>query len=462
VTAQPLRLSFYGDDFTGSTDSMEVLARSGVPTVLFLEPPRPEELEAFPGVEAVGVAGSTRALRRDALDAVLGPAFAALARLGAPLTHYKVCSTFDSSPSVGSIGRAIELGRDAFPAAWVPLVVGAPRLGRYTAFGHLFARSGLDSPVYRLDRHPTMSRHPTTPMDESDLRLHLARQTQLPIGLLDVTQVVLPAAKLDRELRRVLDGGAVVVLVDVLAEAHLAAAGRLAWSVAKEGAPGFAVGSSGVEYALAAHWAESGLARPPAPLPPPQPVERCVVVSGSASPVTDRQIAHALEHGFAEIALDAAVLVAGGADAEERAVADAVAALDRGASVILHTARGPDDPRVAAATVRLRELGLRSDEALGDLLGRLLAELLEQSPAERVVVAGGDTSGQVVRRLGVRALEAVAASAPGSPLCRTYAPGSAADGLELVLKGGQVGSTTYFVDTRDGPSAFAQREEAAC
>ena len=38
---------------------------------------------------------------------------------------------------------------------------------------------------YRLDRHPTMSRHPVTPMDEADLGRHLARQTGEPIGLID-------------------------------------------------------------------------------------------------------------------------------------------------------------------------------------------------------------------------------------------------------------------------------------
>jgi 3-oxoisoapionate kinase len=62
-----------------------------------------------------------------------------------------------------------------------PLVVGAPQLKRYTAFGHLFA--GYQGQTYRIDRHPVMSRHPVTPMDEADLRIHLARQTDLPVDL---------------------------------------------------------------------------------------------------------------------------------------------------------------------------------------------------------------------------------------------------------------------------------------
>src|SRR6185437_5106540 len=100
-----------------------------------------------------------------------------LKALSAPLIHYKVCSTFDSSPETGSIGRAIEIGQDVFNSTVTPMVVGAPRLGRYCIFGNLFARSGLDSEVFRLERHPTMRTHPITPMCDSDLRRLLAMQT---------------------------------------------------------------------------------------------------------------------------------------------------------------------------------------------------------------------------------------------------------------------------------------------
>ena len=60
------------------------------------------------------------------------------------------------------------------PGRWSPMIVGAPRLARYQVFGNLFA--AVDGVGYRLDRHPTMSRHPVTPMDEADLRVHLRRR----------------------------------------------------------------------------------------------------------------------------------------------------------------------------------------------------------------------------------------------------------------------------------------------
>ena len=176
-------LAFYGDDFSGSSDVLEVLAGAGVRTVLFLKPPRPEQLARFSDLRAVGVAGLSRSLPTERMDAELRPAFEALGKL-APLVHYKICSTFDSSPSVGSVGRAIDIGRDLFAPRYVPLVVGAPALGRYCVFGNLFARAGTGGPVHRLDRHPTMAHHPVTPMDEADLIRLLSRQTTARVGLL--------------------------------------------------------------------------------------------------------------------------------------------------------------------------------------------------------------------------------------------------------------------------------------
>ena len=138
-----LLLTFYGDDLTGSTDAMEGLTLNGVPTALFLEPPSPEQLSGrFADLRAVGVAGVSRTMNPARMDAALVPAFTALRELGAPLCHYKVCSTFDSSPTVGSIGHATEIGQAVFGKDFTPMLVAAPSLGRHMAFGNLFATVG--------------------------------------------------------------------------------------------------------------------------------------------------------------------------------------------------------------------------------------------------------------------------------------------------------------------------------
>ena len=144
--------AFYGDDFTGSTDVLEQCAEGGVPAVLFLREPDAALRARFPDARAIGLAGDSRSRSPDWMDDHLPRAFASLA--DAAIIHYKTCSTFDSSPHTGSIGRALDLGVAAFggPAA---IVVGAPHLRRYVAFGNLFAAAGAE--VFRIDRHPTMS-----------------------------------------------------------------------------------------------------------------------------------------------------------------------------------------------------------------------------------------------------------------------------------------------------------------
>src|SRR5690606_35932794 len=210
-------ISYYGDDFTGSTDVMEALSSNGVETVLFLKVPDSDLLSRFSAARAIGLAGTSRSETPDWMDVHLRDAFGWLKTLDADLCHYKVCSTFDSAPHVGNIGRAIEIGRAVFGAATVPLIVGAPQIRRYTAFGELFA--AYQGRNYRIDRHPVMSRHPVTPMDEANLLLHLARQTSLTSALMDVVAL---SGKAEPE-------AADILLLDVLDAATQAAAGRLVW-----------------------------------------------------------------------------------------------------------------------------------------------------------------------------------------------------------------------------------------
>lgn len=443
-----LRLAFYGDDFTGSTDAMEALDLAGVRTVLFLHPPSPEQLAAHPGLEAVGVAGGSRTMSPEEMDARLAPVLGALARLGAPIVHYKVCSTFDSSPRTGSIGKATEIGLTVAGSRPAAVMAGAPILGRFCAFGNLFARSGLDSPIYRLDRHPTMSRHPVTPMDESDLRLHLARQTSLSCSLLDVLDLELDGDRLDRRLDALLESGEDMILFDVLRHAHLPRIGRLFERLARRAAPLFIAGSSGVEYALAAHWQQQPGGPRPRTVPGPTRVSHMLVVSGSCSPVSDRQLQWLLDHGAIDVPLDSEALLG---DASGAVLADCVRRtlelLDKGATVVINTCRGPEDPRLAATKARFAAAGNAGGGRLARQLGGLLRAILERTRPPRTVVIGGDTSAAVGEIIGVESLSLLAPIDPGSPLCRVRGD-AAVDGMELVFKGGQVGKLDYLGKTQ--------------
>ena len=418
-----LLLTYCGDDFTGSTDVMEALATAGLRTVLFLEPPSPSDLRRFDGLRAAGVAATSRAMTPAQMDRTLPAIFERLRALDAPVCHYKICSTFDSSPAIGSIGRAMEIGASVFGGRYTPLVVGAPVLRRYCLFGNLFATVGGET--FRIDRHPVMSRHPVTPMDEGDLRVHLARQTTRRIALMDLLQLTGSATEVDARFRSLLSTDPDIVLFDVLDDARLAEVGRLLWT----SRPPFMTGSSGIEYALTAHWRATGLLPTPAAAPAPAPASRMIVVSGSCSAVTQNQIAWAVENGCAGIRVSP--------DGDEtQVVRDALKALDQGRSPLLYTALGPADPAIRDARAH--------GELVGTRLGRLARRLLELSQLKRVAVAGGDTSGYVARQLGIFALEMAGPLAPGSPLCRARAREDAFDGLEIVMKGGQVGKPDFF------------------
>ena len=448
-----LLLAYYGDDFTGSTDVLEAFTAAGVATVLFLQPPDAAALARFPHARCVGLAGLSRGRGPDWMQTELRPALQSLAALGAPLLQYKVCSTFDSSPSTGSIGCAIDLGVPLMRGRWSPMVVGAPRLGRHQAFGNLFAVA--DGQGYRLDRHPTMSRHPVTPMHEADLRRHLAAQTPRPTRLVDFTQ--LKAGHGAQALARCLADGDTppVVLIDVLDEETLREAGRLVWEQRGDGV--FSASSSGLQYALAAHWRAQGLLPPPAPLAAAAPAGRIAAVSGSCSPVTARQITQAQAQGFATLQLDPALLLCAQGEAACARVADAAcAALAQGRSPLVYTALGPDDPAVLGFDAAAQTAGLSRAEAArrtGEALARTMRTVLERNPdLRRIAVAGGDSSGEVAAALDVQALTVAAGLAPGAPLCRAWSPNPQRDGLEIVLKGGQMGGHDFFATVRDGPA----------
>jgi uncharacterized protein YgbK (DUF1537 family) len=448
MTLSPnLLLTFYGDDFTGSTDVMESLVLGGVPCVLFLEPPTPEFIrERFPNVRAVGVAGVSRSMSPSQMDAELPAQFSALKALGAPLFHYKICSTFDSSPTIGSIGHAVEIGRSVFMPRHIPLMVGAPILRRYVAFGNLFATFG--EVTYRIDRHPTMRHHPITPMDEGDLRLHLSRQTTRRIGLIDLLTLSGSHDEVARAYHKRVEEGDEIILFDTLDAKHLRSIGELIWSLRGE-QPVFAVGSSGIEYALTTHWQETGWLRPPEALASPGEVERLLVITGSAAPQTHMQINWALEQGFHGIRLDSSGLIdpARAEDARIRAITEAEAALADGRNVVIYSTLGPDDPAIEETRAQMHRLGFDPSSIgsrLGAQQGVILRTLLERTGLRRVCVAGGDTCGHAARQLDIYALEIVMPVAPGSPLCRARSHHPVFDGLEISLKAGQVGKPDYF------------------
>ena len=443
-------ITFYGDDFTGSTAAMEVLNFAGVPTMLFMEPPGPEVLKEYPNLQGIGIAGISRSKDPTWMKSNLSKIFERLKSFKAPVSHYKVCSTFDSAPEIGSIGVAAEIGFKVFNSDWIPMLVGAPAINRYQAFGNLFASAGQS--IYRLDKHPVMSRHPITPMDEADLGQHLAHQTNFTLGTINLASM--KAGLSDNEIYRQLSAGAKILAIDVVDDETVAEAGRIIWPV--DSSQVFVVGSQGVEYALVAHWRKIKVIKRYTNAPKLSPVKQIFAVSGSCSPTTADQILAAKANGFKILdfkaikAIEPRSLAAELDDVFQKSLKH----LSEGYDVLVTTAKGPNDPMVKLMAETIAKANLLPsvpNERLGGALGHLVAKIRRKTRMQRIIISGGDTSGHAVKAVGVQALSAKAPIAPGAPLCQVHVPtDSRLNGLELALKGGQMGSPSFFVQAKGG------------
>jgi uncharacterized protein YgbK (DUF1537 family) len=453
---EQLLLAFYGDDFTGSTDALEFLTLAGVKTVLFLRKPEQKDLDRFVGIQAIGVAGKSRSMAPLEMEAELFPAFENLKGFEPAHFHYKVCSTFDSAPHVGNIGKAIEIGSKVFDQKMVLVSPAAPHLGRFCVFGNLFARMGTagDGAIYRIDRHPSMSKHPVTPAHEADLTVHLAQQTDQSIRLIDVTTIEKGKQAV---LSAVANEKAEILFFDAFNLEHLKTIGTVFNQLAK-GKTLFSVGSSGIEMALGLAWKEEKIIGKEIAFEPLGEVSPLLVLSGSCSPVTSKQIEYALKNGFLEIALESnAIDIQNQALIIKRTVAQIIQNFNNGKSTILHTSAGPNDPRIAetesyfeAKGVAAKNIQKQCSKIYGSVLGQITKEVLSAVRIKRILFAGGDTSSYAASELDILALEMIAPLAPGAPLCKAISDNDLVNGLELNFKGGQVGAADYFIKVLKG------------
>jgi uncharacterized protein YgbK (DUF1537 family) len=438
----PLRLVFYADDFTGATDTLATLARAGQRAMLFLRVPSAQQRTAAGPLDCLGIAGATRSMSCRQLQAELGAIGDHFATYPAPVFHYKTCSTFDSSPLVGNIGLAVRTLKARLPvAATVPIVGGQPNLGRYCVFGNLFAAFQVGGEVFRLDRHPTMSRHPVTPTEDADLRRHLARQGLKSIASVHYPEYAAPFAELTTCLSHAAEASPDALLLDVAAPENLAPIGKLLWQRAQQ-QPLLVVGPSSVEQALLTQWpAARSTVAPDAgtggrPSPPGAPT---LVFSGSLSPRTAKQIHSAKSYLRVPVPIDD--VMDGPRTARAAIRTRIIQGLSAGHHVLAHWVDHPSAPDPRQDPLRLAQAG-----------ARILADVLHEIRPGRLGLSGGDTSSHCMQALEAWGLSYLQTLEPGVALCRLHSDSPALDGLEIMLKGGQMGSDLVFEKLlTDGP-----------
>jgi uncharacterized protein YgbK (DUF1537 family) len=413
---------FVADDLTGAADVLAQSHRYGLEAALVIgDSPLPTD------TDVVGFAGPARSLSGSAFDDLVTRDLAGIAALNLEVLLYKVCSTFDSSPTVGSIGRGIQLLHEQFPLHGpIPVVPAQPGFGRYTAFSNHYAV--YEGEVYRLDRHPVMSKHPSTPMSEADLRQVLA--DQLAGGPVPGA-IHLPAYQdgtfKDAWADRRREPGARAFVVDAVDEHQMDAVAEALTREEHGHGPSIVVGSGGIMAALARSISDQA-PRTPGPQTPSGPV---LAVSASASSTTAEQLNDAVSRGWEDVPVPAELL-----QRHDSALLAALnervsAALQAGRNVAVHTTRGATDPRFGASTPA--DAGY-----VGALIGGIAARMAVAGLTRDIAVCGGDTSSHALMAMGVRQLRVTDQFVTAGPVLRADGASSVA-GCRLLLKGGQVG-----------------------
>ena len=434
------KVLFYGDDFTGASDNAAQYARHGLKTVLFFSDPGVDGLEhAARNYDVVGVAGTARSLDPDGMRAELTPVLEKFRQLKVPLVQYKCCSTFDSSPHTGSLGYAIQLMQACWPASLIPVLAATPEFGRYTMFGHHYARAG--TAVYRLDRHPVMSRHPVTPMNESDLSLVLTQQGFTPSHAVDLRSLDHFEASPDALATELLAQDSVVFDGYTLKQVMTAAASL--WHVSQQRQV-CAMAAQGFAHGLGAWLRQSGRLKSSQPTHKLDAVDRLLVLSGSCSSLSAEQIAWARAAGFLTMRADLSLLTGQDTDALEALENRMVEALKSGTSVVVFTAEGPDDALVSAASAQALSASAMA-QRIGSLFARLARVAFAQAGLQRLVVAGGDSSSFTMRDIRASALEIKASHfGQNAHVCTLVSDDPLIHDKEVLLKGGQVGQANLY------------------
>ncbi len=401
-----MRLGCIGDDFTGSSDLANTLAKGGMRTVQYTGVPgHPAGADVQAGVVAL----KSRSI--EAGDAVR-QSLAALDWLlaqGCVQIFFKYCSTFDSTAE-GNIGPVTDALAHALNARKVVICPAFPGTGRSIYQGHLFVNDTLLN-------ESGLQNHPLTPMTDPDIRRWLAPQTRHSVGHIPAEHVFAGAARIAEALEAQHQAGCRLIVVDAIRDRDLMEIGKAA-----EGLP-LVTGGSGAALGLPANFGCT-----PGPVPWVAQPGKAIALSGSCSRATRTQVArHAKAHPAKEITATEVI--------EARISAEAVATWLLQADD-LPLAYSSADPEVIA-DVQAKFGRSKASDALEGFFAEV-ARRCVAGGATRVITAGGETSGAIVEGLALDTLEIGPEIDPGVPALR------ARPDLVLALKSGNFGAEDFF------------------
>ena len=414
----PLLLGCIADDFTGATDLAGMLVKGGMRTVQVIGVPDGPPPEA----DAIVVALKIRTA--PVADAVgqAAAAFDWLSRAGAEKFFWKYCSTFDSTDR-GNIGPVADALTARTGAAIVPFCPAFPANNRSVFQGHLFVGTCLLN-------ESGMENHPLTPMRDPDLVRVLGRQTPHGVGLVPYAVVAAGPAAIRASFTRLADQGRRYAICDAVSEQHLIDLGA-----ACDLLP-LVTGGSGMAMGLPPLFRAQGrLDAATVADALPKLAGPGAVVSGSCSRQTLFQIGAASQR-MAQFALDPLAYQS----PQEAAEAALAWAADRPMPVLIAASAPPEAVEKIQARMGREAAGHFIESALAEIAAGLISR-----GVRRLVVAGGETSGAVVQRLGVTQLRIGPEIDPGVPWTHAAADGTRPD-LLLALKSGNFGGRDFFAN----------------
>jgi 3-dehydrotetronate 4-kinase len=414
-----MTLGVIADDFTGATDVASMLVRAGMRTVQVIGVPQTKA----PDADAIVVALKTRTV--PATEAVR-ESLAALRWLqaaGMRQCYFKYCSTFDSTPA-GNIGPVTEALMDALGAELTIACPAFPENGRTVFRGHLFVGDVLLSDSGMRD-------HPLTPMRDANLVRVLQAQSTRRVGLLRHDVIARGAAAAGAALDALRADGVAIAIADAIDNDDLRVL-----AAACADLPLLTAGS-GLALGLPAVYAERGWLVPDARAAALDEARgAAAVLAGSCSLATNAQVQRWRDAGRPAFAIDPRALARG--EPVAAAALTWAQAQPAGEPVLIYATA----PAQALQAVQA-ELGAARAGALVEACLAQIARSLVDRGVRRLVVAGGETSGAVVKALGVTQLRIGAAICPGVPW--TQADGGAHGApLQLALKSGNFGGPDFF------------------
>ncbi len=420
-----LALGCIADDYTGASDLANTLTRAGLRTVQTIGVPA-DELK-LPEVDAVVVSLKSRSIEASLAVSRSQAADKWLRARGADHVLFKVCSTFDSTDA-GNIGPVMDALRGSSGDAIVLVTPAFPETGRTVYQGNLFVGA------VPLNESP-LKDHPLNPMHDSNLVRVLARQSKTKIGLVDLATVVRGPEAVRARLANLSEEGIGAAIIDAVFDRDLETIGEVSLNHR------LSVGASGIGLGLARALVAVGHGRKDAagktmeaPVGGP-----AACLAGSCSQATLQQIANA-EEMMSVLHLDPDRIVTG-QDEARRALAWAAQRITEG-PILLASSATPDQVAALQSRHGRDAAGHAIEQAMADI-----AEGLVQLGVRRLVVAGGETSGAVVDRLGIPGFLVGAEIAAGVPVL--HAVGAKEGEMSLALKSGNFGGPRFFSDALD-------------